>query len=298
MDKIKAGYLEGTVSIVVNAGLFAVKMWVALITGSAALAADAWHTLSDSLTSIIVVAATKFSSRKADKEHPFGHGRWEQLAALFIAMFLGIIAFDFLRESINILRGEHTEPVQYGTLAIVVTVISIIVKEGMAQWSHYLGKKYDNASLIADAWHHRSDALSSIPVLIGIILAKYFQIWWMDGVLTIIVALMLFYVTFQIMKESINKILGEVPSQTLINSIKTEIAQIYPQNLELHHFHIHNYGMHKELTFHIRMDGEKNIKTGHETASKIEDMIEKKFAVSTTIHVEPLKTTKSAYKGE
>ena len=107
MDKTKAGYVEGIVSVLGNAVLFAAKMWVSVITGSIALAADAWHTLSDSLTSIIVIISTKLSSKKADKEHPFGHGRWEQLGALFIAVFLGIIAFDFMRDSVLLLLGEQ-----------------------------------------------------------------------------------------------------------------------------------------------------------------------------------------------
>jgi len=288
MDKIKAGYLEGTVSIAINALLFGAKMWVAVITGSIALAADAWHTLSDSLTSVIVVIAAKFSSKKADKEHPFGHGRWEQLGALFIAVFLGIIAFDFMRDSVLLLLGEQREIVQFGTLAIVVTIASIVIKEAMAQWAYYLGKKYDNASLIADGWHHRSDALSSVPVLIGILFTKFFEIWWMDGALGIIVALMLFYATYQIMKETINKLLGEAPSENLINSIKEEIARSYPNNLNLHHFHIHNYASQKELTFHIRLDNNINIETGHKIASDIEDMIKKSFDMTATIHVEPL----------
>jgi cation diffusion facilitator family transporter len=158
----------------------------------------------------------------------------------------------------------------------------------MAQWAYYLGKKFDNASLIADGWHHRSDALSSIPVLIGIVISKFFEVWWMDGVLGIIIALMLFYATYHIMHETINKLLGEMPSKDLINSIKKAVADVYPENMELHHFHLHNYVSHKELTFHIRLDGSQNIKTGHEIASRIEDIIEKNFGMTATVHVEPL----------
>ncbi|MCL1946417.1 MAG: cation diffusion facilitator family transporter [Chitinivibrionia bacterium] len=292
MDKTKAGYLEGTVSILLNTALFCAKMWVSVITGSIALAADAWHTLSDSITSLMVIIAAKFSSKKADKEHPYGHGRWEQIAALLIAVVLGIIAFEFLRNSILTLFGEQKKAVEFGTWAIVVTVASIVVKELMAQFAYYLGRKYESTSLIADGWHHRSDALSSLPVLVGIICARYFDVWQIDAILGMIVALMLFYATFEIMKETIDKILGEAPSQKLIDSIKTEISLIHPESLGIHHFHIHNYVSHRELTFHIRLENNLTIETGHKIASDIEKMIEKKFDMTATIHVEPLNREK------
>jgi len=100
MDNTKAGYLEGIISVIVNSVLFILKFWAGIVTGSIALTADAWHTLSDSLSSIIVIIAVKLSSKKPDNEHPFGHGRWEQIAAIFIAFLLGIIGFDFLKDSV------------------------------------------------------------------------------------------------------------------------------------------------------------------------------------------------------
>ena len=125
MDKQKSGYVEGTVSIIVNTVLFVFKMWAGIITGSIALAADAWHTLSDSLSSIVVVIAAKLASKKADKEHPFGHGRWEQIASIFIAVILAVIAFGFLENSIKSFFNKNT--VEYGMIAIIITAISIVV---------------------------------------------------------------------------------------------------------------------------------------------------------------------------
>ena len=115
MDKTRAGYLEGIISVIVNSVLFILKFWAGIVTGSIAITADAWHTLSDSLSSIIVIIAVKLSSKKPDSDHPFGHGRWEQIAALFIAFLLGIIAFDFLKDSI--IRFKSHEATQFGTLA-------------------------------------------------------------------------------------------------------------------------------------------------------------------------------------
>jgi cation diffusion facilitator family transporter len=283
MDKKKAGYVEGTVSIIINFLLFILKMWVSIITGSIALAADAWHTLSDSLSSVAVIIAAKLASKKADKEHPFGHGRWEQIASFFIAAVLAIIAYDFLKDSIK--NFWNKERVEYGIAAIIVTAVSIIVKELLAQYAFYLGRKTDNSSVKADGWHHRSDALSSVVVLAGILFAK--QFWWIDSVLGIIIAVMLFFAAYEILKESINKILGEEPKKDLIDKITKEIKSIYYDDLKIHHLHIHNYVSHKEITFHIRLNKDLTIEKGHKIASDIEEVILDKFGMTATVHVEP-----------
>ena len=285
MTSTKAGYIEGAVSIVINTALFILKIWASIVSGSIALAADAWHTLSDSISSVVVIAAAKLASKKADKEHPFGHGRWEQIASLFIAVILAIIAFGFLENSIRQFISKET--VEYGILAVAVTAVSIVVKEALAQYAFYIWRKTGNSNVKADGWHHRSDALSSAVILAGIIFAKKF--WWIDSVLGIVVALMLFQVTYVILKEAVTKILGEEPDQKLIDEIACEIKSIYHDDLNVHHFHLHNYINHQELTFHIRLDDHLTVGAAHEIAHEIEEKIEKKYNMTATIHVEPLK---------
>lgn len=287
MDKSRAGYLEGIISVAANSVLFGLKLWAGVVTGSIALTADAWHTLSDSISSIIVIIAVKLSSKKADNEHPFGHGRWEQIAALFIAFLLGIIAFDFLRDSIVQFRNH--ESTTFGTIAIVVTVISVVAKEALAQYAFYIGRKTGNVSIKADGWHHRTDALSSAIVLVGILFASRF--WWMDSILGGIISLMLFYATYQIAKEAINKLLGEKPSEDLIEKIRKSLQQYEVDELQMHHFHIHNYVGHQELTFHIRLKNDMTIEAGHQIATNIENIILKEFGIHSTVHVEPFDFT-------
>lgn len=284
MNKSKAAYLEGIVSIFTNTVLFALKLWAGIVSGSLALTADAWHTLSDSISSIVVIVATKLSNKKPDKDHPFGHGRWEQIAALFIAFILAIIAYDFLKDAIILFSKK--EGAQFGTLAIVVTTISIVAKESLAQYAFYWGKKTGNISVKADGWHHRTDALSSVVVLVGIIFSEKF--WWIDSVLGFIISLMLFYATYQIAKEAIMKLLGEEPSKELIDQISSSVQSIYQEDLQLHHFHLHNYVNHQELTFHMRLDKNLSIETGHKIATDVEAMIFKQFGITATAHIEPL----------
>jgi len=287
MDKIKAQIFEGILSVVVNAVLFAIKFWAGIVTGSIAIVADAWHTLSDSLTSIFVIFSAKLSTRKPDKQHPFGHGRWEQISSIFIAFILGIIAYDFFINSIE--RFQNRESVVFGTLAIVVTAVSIVIKELLAQYAFYIGRKTDNVIVKADGWHHRSDSLSSVVVLIGIVITKFTdQLWWMDSVLGIFCALAIFYAALQIMNESITKLLGEEPEQDLIEKITLEVKNIYNDDLHIHHFHLHNYISQKELTLHIKVYKNMTIENGHKIATDIEEVIRDKFNIIATIHVEPI----------
>jgi len=283
MKRQRAGYLEGIVSIIVNTLLFGLKLWAGIVSNSIALVADAWHTLSDSASSVIVIAGTKLSLKKADKEHPFGHGRWEHIAAMFIGFLLAIIAWSFIKNSI--IQYKARESANFGLIAIIVTIVSILVKEGLAQYAFYLSRKSENASVKADGWHHRTDALSSVIVLAGIMLKNYF--WWIDSALGIIISLMLFYAAYEIISESINKLLGEKPSEELIKNINTILDSISEINLHPHQFRIHNYVNHKELTFHVIMDGDLSIKKGHDLVTKIEDEIREKLDIESTIHIEP-----------
>ena len=287
LEHKKYGYLEGIISVIVNSALFAAKLYAGIITGSIALVADAWHTLSDSLSSLVVIISVKISGQKPDSEHPFGHGRWEQIAALFIAFLLAAIAYDFAKDSI--LRFSHREPANFGMLAIIVTTLSIIVKELLAQYAFYIGRKTDNLTIKADGWHHRSDALSSVVVLIGIICAlKFPQLWWIDSVLGLIISLMLVYAVYEIAKETVTKLLGESPSKELIEKINSAVSSLNLGDLKLHHFHIHNYVNHQELTMHIRLDGDKSIKEGHRVATAVEKKLNSNFGLHTTVHIEPL----------
>ena len=288
MNKEKSQIFAGTLSVVVNAILFGVKYWAGIVTGSIALMADAWHTMSDSLTSVFVVISAKLASKKPDKEHPFGHGRWELITSILIAFILGVIGYEFLSDSVE--RFRNRESVTFGTLALVITIISILIKEALAQVAFFIGRKTDNPVVIADGWHSRSDSLSSVIVLIGIIITRFAaDLWWMDSVLGVFCALAIFYAAFQIMRESVERILGEEPSQDLIDKISEEAAKIYDEDLKLHHFHLHDYVSQKELTLHINLDRNMTIENGHAIATVIENMIEEKFGMAATIHIEPHK---------
>lgn len=284
MENKKPNYtlIEGWISIVVNTLLFALKYWAGIVTGSIALIADAWHTLTDSISSVIVVISSKVSTKPADEEHPFGHGRADLVSSVIIGVMLVLIGFEFVLKSIEHLQGG--EKVVYGTIALVVTIVSILVKELLAQYAFWAAKKTDSPILRADGWHHRTDAISSVMVLVGIFFGSFF--WWIDGVLGLLIAAMIFYAAFAILRDSINRLLGEVPNDNLIleiNKITFDLGiDVCP-----HHYHLHKYGDHIELTFHILLPPELSLEFAHSQANLIEKEIRERMGIEATIHMEP-----------
>lgn len=275
---------EGWISIIGNTVLFGIKYWAGIVTGSLALIADAWHTMSDTVSSIIVLIAAKVSRKPADDDHPFGHGRAEHIAAIIIGVLLAIIAFDFIVGAIE--KFSSKEKTIFGTIAWVVTIISILAKEAMAQYAFWAAKKTNSSILKADAWHHRSDALSSIVILIGLTVGNYF--WWTDSVLSFIVALMIGYTSYEILSKEITSLLGESPDDQLLISIRETAQNACDQPIYLHHIHIHNYGQHSEMSCHIKLPPKMPLEDAHDICTKIENAIEGKFGYISTIHPEPI----------
>ena len=273
----------GWVSIFTNLALFGLKYWAGLVSGSVALIADAWHTLSDSISSVLVIGGVKLSQKPADKSHPFGHGRYELIATIIIGCLLIWVSYNFIVESVEKLQNK--EAASYGAFAIIATIISVISKEGLAQYSFYIGRKTNSRVVSADGWHHRSDAISSIVILVGIFIGRYF--WWADGVLGIIVSLFILYTAYKIIKESSHTILGEKPEPELVAKLVSIINAAAGSNVFPHHFHIHNYVNHKELTFHIYLPDNYTISKAHEITNAIESSIAEEMEITSTIHVEP-----------
>ena len=287
--KTHIGYLEGTISIILNTLLFALKYWVGIETFSIAIIADAWHTLSDSLTSLVVIIGFKISSKPADEKHPFGHGRAEIISSVIIGTLLAMVGVNFLIASIQ--RFINHQFASYGNLAIIVFIISVIVKEGLAQFSIRAGKRINSQTLIADGWHHRSDALVSLMILVGIFIGEYF--WWVDSIMGIVVSLVIFYTTYSILKVSVSTLIGEEPSKDFETEIRKIVNNSVSRDVKLHHFHSHKYGDNKELTFHIRLPADMRLEDAHEITEEVEKKIREKMNIETTIHIEPIKVRES-----
>ncbi len=275
------GYIEGWLSVVINVFLFGFKYWAGIKSDSVAMIADAWHTMSDSFTSVIILVSFWIASRPADKHHPFGHGRAEAIGAIIIGTLLAIVGLTFFKESI--LRLQNYQAANFATLAIVVFGISVILKEALAQFSIWAGKKIHSQALLADGWHHRSDAIASGLIVIGALSG----VWWIDGVMGIFVSVLILYATYEILKDAVSSLLGERPEPIIEDKIKNLVTNIAPAASCLHHLHMHRYGDHVELTLHIKLPYEMNLKEAHDLATRVEEAIRKGMKVEPTVHIEP-----------
>lgn len=283
-EKSKYIKREGWISIIANITLFGLKYWAGVVSGSIALIADAWHTLTDSISSVIVLIGGKISRKPADKDHPFGHGRAEHIAAMIIGVLLAIVAFDFVISAFEKFNSRQTTT--FGTIAWVVTIASIVVKELLAQYAFFAYRKTKSPILKADGWHHRTDALSSVIILIGIVLGKYF--WFTDAALGFIVAIMIGYTSYEILSKEITSLLGESPSDKLLMKIRETVQNDFERPLHIHHIHLHNYGNHTEMICHIKLPPDMSLEKAHEICTRIEKVIDREFGFVATVHPEPV----------
>lgn len=283
MMKTALAKWEAWIAIVGNVVLFAYKYYVALLIGSAAVAADAWHTLSDSLSSLVLLIGIRIADRPPDREHPYGHGRAELIAALLIGTMLGALGLEFLWTGIGKLMRH--ESATYGAAAVIAMIVTIVVKEAMAQFAFWTSRKTGMISLAADAYHHRSDAVSSAVILVGILFGSNF--WWLDGVLTLIVTGFIFHAAWRTLAEASTQILGREPDAAFVEALRTICRERCGEDVGLHHIHLHCYGAHREVTFHILLPGGLSLEETHETARRIESDVRERLQCRATIHVEP-----------
>lgn len=278
------GYLEAWVSIIGNILLFIVKFFSGLSLNSISLIADAFHSLSDVLTSVIVLLGFKMGSKPADEEHPFGHGRVEQIATLIIAILLLLVAYDFGKTSIQ--RLLNPQLVETNIFIVIFMVVSALFKEWMARFSIFLGLKIHSDTLIADAWHHRSDAIASLLVGVGLIFIRYGK-YYIDSILGLGVVALLAWVGIDLLKTSVDFLIGKAPDKELIERIR-EIVLSVPGVLNLHDVLVHDYQSDKFVTLHIEVEDYLSAKEAHRIALEVQDRLRKKLKSSNiSVHIDP-----------
>lgn len=279
------GFIEGWLSIVINILLFAGKLFIGILNNSVAIKADAYHTLSDSFTSIVVIFGFWIANKPPDKKHPFGHQRAEQVAAIIVGVLLFLVGLNFLKESF--LKLKFKKGATFTNITIIIFLISVILKELLAIFSIWAGKKIKSQSLIADGWHHRSDAIASLLILIGSFAGN--KLWFIDSILGILVSFLILYAGYEIIRSTSSIFMGEDIEKETKDSIIKIINEIEPRIKDIHHFHIHSYGSHKEITLHLRLPGNYSIKKAHNISEVIESRIRKELGIELTVHIEPMK---------
>ena len=235
------GITQGWISIFTNLTLFIVKLFYGFISNSIALIADAFHTLSDMASSAVVVFGFKMASKPADKEHPFGHGRAETIAAFTISILIGFAGFEFIKTSIT--RFIVDEIIEISRMLFVIVIITIILKECLARLSLSLAEKIQSNTLRADGIHHRSDMFSSLLVLVafGGVQLGYPK---MDALMGLAVGLMMIYSAYKIVRSTIDDLLGKPMDSKTVHQITT-IAKEVEVLSNVHDIIIHTYGAQK-----------------------------------------------------
>ena len=294
-DQIRRITLIGSAG---NVLLVIVKFIAGVVGHSSAMIADAVHSLSDLLTDFIVLLFVGISARPQDSSHDYGHGKFETLASLMVSIALigaaiGIIVSGASKFAAWLGGADLQSP---GKLALWVAVISILVKELMYQYTARKGRDLESQALVANAWHHRSDALSSIGAAIGIAGAVLLGGRWtvLDPLASIVVGAMLIAVALKIMRPS----LGELTDESLSEAQESEIMGIissFPEVSEPHNLRTRHIGNKVAIEAHIRMDGEMTLNTVHQITSEIERKLKDRFGADTivTLHMEPTKNQKA-----
>jgi len=285
------GMLEGWVSIVGNFLLFVVKIIFGFMASSIALIADAFHTLSDVATSIVVIFGFKVAQKPADKEHPFGHGRAETIATLTIAILMAVVAFEFLKGAVDRLFFSDTDIDVSKLDWLFIGVISLTAagKAWMARFAYQLGELIDSDALRGDAVHHKSDVYTTILVIAGLVGARY-GVPHVDGVMGIGVAIMILHSAYDIARDSIDDLLGKPASLEDIQVI-TELATSVPGARQVHDVVVHSYGDQKFISLHIEIDENSTPSVMHNIADNVEHKLAHELNAQVVTHIDPVAVT-------
>ncbi len=290
----KGIYKVTIVGSIVNFLLLVFKFFAGIAGHSAAMLADAVHSLSDFITDIVVIVFVRIAGKPEDKGHDYGHGKYETLATAIIGLLLLCVGFGIFWNGASsiytFLRGGQLE--SPGVVALVAALVSIVSKEILYQYTVVQGKKLNSQAVVANAWHHRSDALSSIGTAIGIggaiLLGDHWRV--LDPIAAVVVSFFIMKVSVQLLIPCVDELL----EKSLPDDVEKEIEQTvlsFPGVSQPHHLRTRRIGNYYAIELHVRMDGKITLEEAHSTATAIENKLKEMFGKGTHvgIHVEPTK---------
>ena len=281
------GIASGIIGIFLNFSLFAIKLVVGLFLGSVAVMADAVNNLMDSISSIITIVGFKVSAKPADKEHPFGHGRLEDIAGLIIAILIIFVGFEFARSSLD--RVLNPEEINFSWVSIGLLAFSFFVKIWMWAFNKRIGHRIKSNALLAVATDSRNDCVISVFTIVSLFVAHYFGIH-ADGVAGLVISVFFMYSGYKAAHGAVSSILGKPADKALANSIK-EIVLGYDGVIGVHDLVVHEYGIAKRVaTIHVEMDASINLGVAHEITDQAAKEVFKKLGIDLTIHLDPIDT--------
>lgn len=288
-DYEKTAIKVSIVSVIWNMFLSAGKLFAGIFANSGAMISDAVHSASDVFSTIIVMIGVKISSRESDTDHPYGHERLECVAAIILATVLAATGIGIgYNAVVKIVSGDYNV-LMPGNLAIVAAIVSILVKEMMFWYTRYYAKQIDSSALMADAWHHRSDSLSSIGALIGIIGARLgFRI--MEPLASVVICIFIEKAALDIFMDAVNKMVDKSCDDETLNRLrKCAIGISGVENIDVLRTRV--FGNKIYVDMEIAADGNKTLNETHAVAESVHDAIENGFpkVKHIMVHVNPVK---------
>lgn len=288
MNNAKIAYRVSFVTIVGNVVLAVFKFLAGIIASSSAMVSDAVHSFSDVFSTIIVIIGVKISSRESDASHRYGHERMECMASMGLATVLFATSLGIGYSGLNkIISSDYSSLATPGLLALIAAIVSIVAKELMYHYTMHTAKKINSSSLKADAWHHRSDALSSVASLIGIGGAMM-GVKILDPIVSIIICLVIVKAAFDILKESIDKLVDKSCDEETIKKMEETVLSI-DGVLDLDDIKTRLFSNKIYVDIEICADGDLTLWDAHEIAENVHDKIEEDFkdVKHCMVHVNP-----------
>lgn len=284
------------ISIIGNTLLSLFKAFAGLIAHSGAMISDAVHSASDVISSIIVIIGVKLSAKESDKEHPYGHERFECVAAIILAVILFMTGLMIGMEALkDMIQGKYQTLSIPGSIALIAAIVSIISKEAMYWYTRFYAIQYESSALMADAWHHRSDALSSIGALIGIIGARMgYPI--LDEVASFVICLFILKAAYDIFKDAINKMIDHACDENTQKALR-QCASKQEGVLCIEVLQTRQFGNKIYVDIEIGADENLTLNESHSIAERVHNAIETKFpkVKHIMVHVNPMNKNNRSY---
>lgn len=277
--------VSGILGIVLNSLLSAIKITFGWFSNSIAITADGFNNFFDVTASLVAVISAKFSAKKADDNHPFGHGRFEYISALVIAFIIVIAGFEILRKSYDKLFLPVES--QYGILEIIILAIAVVVKIWMVRYNRYIAKKYGSHVNAAVASDSLNDVFSGIAIFICLLLGLYVN-FPLDAIAGLILSVYIMYSGYLIARDMMYVLLGAKPSDELVEQIKRILAS-EEMIKNVHDIYVHDYGMgHAHCTAHVGILSHVSLIDAHNAVDRLEKKVKAEIGVDITLHVDPI----------
>lgn len=294
MSESKIRSVYGTlcciVGILLNIVLFCIKYFAGIISSSIAITADAFNNLSDAGSSVITLAGLRLSEKKPDKDHPFGHGRMEYLSGLAVSVIIILVGVELFRSSVD--KVINPVDVDTSAVAIVILVVSILVKGYMFLYNRKIGKKINSAGMKATALDCIGDAVATLVVLISAVIS-YFTELKIDGWCGILVSLFIVYAGIRSVKETVNPLLGMPPEKEFIDDVK-RIVMSFDKIIDIHDLIVHDYGPGRVIvSLHAEVSGNQDIYELHDVIDNAEQKLFNELNCIAVIHMDPIETDNS-----